>query len=287
MLLTGVPFGIAFVFLMLGIGVNLGTLVWIAWVYGLRVMACVLPLLIGSTLIVGYALPFSLPNLPPDAAQGRHFLEIESSSGAEIARTRALEDTLVNDKGDLQWVEIGACVALGALVLLGIVSRVIGEITSLHYLMTLPPKQATGPTNSGWKRPLSASHLAIAGLVLVLGIVMGGMYIVYPSPAAVLEEMNGIQIELNLTLKTDPLARQNALQLTSQWQRLQSKLVLGDFLRRGRFDSPLRQPSQDLRVGIQKLRAALIEVKPAEELNALYAEARQAATRCRQAVGGG
>ena len=157
MLMTGVPFGIAFVFLMLGIGVNLGTLVWIAWVYGLRVAAYVIPLLIAATLVVGYALPLFLPNLPPDAAQGRHFLEIESSSGAEIARARALEDTIVNDRGEPQWFEIGACAALGVLVLVGIVCRVIGDVASPHYQMTRPAKQTAGQPNSNWNKPLGGS----------------------------------------------------------------------------------------------------------------------------------
>ena len=285
MLLSGVSFGVAFVFLTLGIGVNVGTLVWIVWVYGVRVAVALIPLLLATALIVGFALPFSLPGLPADAAQGRHFLEIEAKSGPEINRKRAFEDTLTNDKGDLQWVEIGACAALGTLILLGIVCRVIGDVASLHYQMTRPSKPTANPSNSNLKRQLSGSQLALAGLGVGLLVVVAGMYVVYPSPGTLLDEMNSLQIELNLTLKTEPLARQNALQLVSRWQRLQSKLVFGDFLRRGRFDSPLRQPGEELRVGIQKLRSALVEMNPAEELKPLYDDARKAATRCRQAVG--
>jgi hypothetical protein len=286
MLLSGVSFGVVFVFLMLGIGVNVGTLVWIAWVYGVRIAACLMPLLCTTVLIVGLALPFSLPGLPADAAQGRHFLEIESRGGPEIARKRAFEDTLTNDKGDLQWIEIEACAALGALILLGIVSRVIGDVASLHFQMSRPSTHTANPPHSSWKKQLGGSQLALAVLVVGLVVVVGGMYVVYPSPSTLLDEMSSVQIELNLTLKSDPLARQNALQLVSRWQRLQSKLVLGDFLRRGRFDSPLRQPGEELRGGIQKLRSALVDMKPAEELNPLYDDARKAATRCRQAAGG-
>ena len=264
MLLSGVSFGVAFVFLSLGIGVNLGTLVWIAWVYGVRVAACLMPVLFAGALILGFALPLALPGLPADAAQGRHFLEIEAHGGPEIARKRAFEDTLTNDKGDLQWVEVGACAALATLILMGIVSRVIGDVSSLHYQMTRPAKQTANSPDSSWKRQLSGPQLALAGLVVGLAVVVAGMYVVYPSPGTLLDEMNSLQIELNLTLKNDPLARQNALQLVSHWQRLQSKLVFGDFLRRGRFDSPLRQPGEELRVGIQKLRSALVDMKPAE-----------------------
>jgi hypothetical protein len=244
-----------------------------------------MPVLFASVIIVGFALPFSLPGLPADAAQGRHFLEIELRGGPEIARKRAFEDTLTDDKGNLQWVETGACAALGVLILLGIVSRVIGDVASLHYQMSRPSTHTASGAHSSWKKQISGSQLALAGLVVGLVVVVAGMYVVYPSPATLLDEMTSVQIELNLTLKTDPLARQNALQLVSRWQRLQGKLVLGDFLRRGRFDSALRQPGEELRVGIQRLRSALVEMKPAEELNPLYDDARKAATRCRQAAG--
>ncbi len=200
-------------------------------------------------------------------------------------RSRALEDTLINEKGEKQWFEIGACAALAALIFAGIVYRVIGEKATPRYQMSRSAQPLTAAPGSNWRKPVSAPHLALAGLIAGLILVVGGLYFVYPPPAAVLEEMNGIQIELNLTLKTEPLTRQNALQLVTQWQRLQSKLVLGDFLRRGRFNSPLRQPSEELRVGVQKLRTALIEMYSPDELNALYCQARSAATRCRQVVG--
>ncbi len=284
MLLMGVSLGVAFVFLLLGIGLNLGTLVWIAWVYGARVLACVLPLVVGATLVVGYALPLALPNLAPDAARGRHFLEIETTGGAEIARARALEDNLINDKGETQWLGIATCAALGALVLAGLVCRALGERGTIRHQMTQPSGQTAHKPGPAWNKHLSAPQLTGAGLVLLLVVAVAVLYLSYPPPGVVLDEMNGVQIELNLTLKTKPLARQDALRLVAQWQRLQSKLSMGDFLRRGRFASPLRQPSEELRVDIERLRTALVEMKPAEELNALYAEARNAATRCRQAL---
>jgi uncharacterized protein len=284
MLLMGVSFGVAFVFLLLGIGLNLGTLVWIARAYGFQVLAYVLPLVVGATLVVGYALPLALPNLAPASARGRHFLEIESTGGAEIARARALEDNLINDKGEPQWLGIATCAALGILVLVGLVCRMLGERAAIRRLMTQPSGQTTSPPGSAWNKHLSAPQLTGAGLIFLLVVAVAVLYLSYPSPEVVLDEMNGVQIELNLTLKTDPLARQEALRLVALWQRLQGKLGMGDFLRRGRFESPLRQPSEDLRVGIERLRAALVEMKPADELNALYAEARKAATRCRQAM---
>jgi hypothetical protein len=89
MLLMGVSFAMVFVFLLLGVGVIVGTLAWIAWAFGLRVMLCVVPLVVGVTLVAGYAFPVTLPNLSADAAEGHHFLEVESTSGPEIAWKRA------------------------------------------------------------------------------------------------------------------------------------------------------------------------------------------------------
>jgi hypothetical protein len=231
--------------------------------------------------------PISLPNLTPDAGQRRHFLEIDASNGTKIAWDRAVKDTVLDDKGEPQWFGIGAWIALGSLALVGLVSRALGERATIHCQMTRPAEQPAAGPEPTWNRQLSGPQLALVGLALVLVVVVAGLYIVYPSPGVVLDEMNGVQIELNLTLKAKPLARQDALSLVARWQHLQSKLSMGDFLRRGRFGSALRQPSEDLRLGIEQLRAALIEMKPPEELNALYAEAGKAATRCRQAADSG
>jgi hypothetical protein len=225
-----------------------------------------------------------MPNLTPDATQRRHFLEIDTTGGAEVAWARAVKDALLDDKEEPQWFGIGAWIALGSLVLLGLVARAIGERATIRYQMTRPAEPAAATPGPTWNKQLSAPQLALAGVALALVLGVAGLYVAYPSPDTVLEEMNNVQIELNLTLKTNPLARQDALRLVARWQRLQSKLSLGDFLRSGRFSSPLRQPSEELRLGIEKLRAALSEMKPPEELNALYAEARKAATRCRQAL---
>ena len=97
--------------------------------------------------------------------------------------------------------------------------------------------------------------------------------------------MSGVGSAQSLALKSASVNRPLALNLVDQWQRLQNKLLLGDFLRRGRLNSPLRQPAEELRADIARLRAALIEEKPPEELTSLYVEARKAANRCREAAG--
>ena len=278
MLFMGVSLGTAFVFLLLGVGFNLGTVVWIAWVYGLRVMLGVVLFVVASSLAVGYALPIALPDRPAEARHGRHFLEIESTSGPEIAWTRAVEDTLFNDKQEPQWVGIGSCLALAVLAFLGIVCRVVGEPSTISYQTSKSLEPVPNRPGSAWSKPLGAPQLTLAGLLLVLVVVGVALYVYYPPPAVVLEEMNGVQIELNLKLKTKPLAQQDALRLVARWQRLQSKLALGDFLRRGRFESrDSVSRARTCGLAIERLRAALDEMKPSEELNAPL---------CRSAKGG-
>lgn len=287
MLFMGVPLGSIFVFLLLGIGVNIGTIVWIARAYGLRVMVAVVLVLIGATLAVGYAVPISMPNLTADATQRRHFLEIDTTSGAEVAWTRAVKESVLDDKEGPNLLGIATWTALVGLALVGLVARALGERGTVPYQMTRPAEQPGAGPNPIWNRHVAAGQLALAGAAVILVLGVAGVYIAYPSPEAVLEEMNTVQIELNLTLKAKPLVRQDALRLVDRWQRLQNKLSFGDFLRRGRFTSPLRQPNEELRLGIEQLRAALVEMKPPEEVNALYADARKSATRCRQALASG
>ncbi len=71
----------------------------------------------------GYALPISYSNVTASSAHDHQFFEIESSGGAKAARLRAIKTTVTNEMGEPQWFLIAACVALGVLSLIGVVSQ--------------------------------------------------------------------------------------------------------------------------------------------------------------------
>jgi hypothetical protein len=282
LLLQGVTVGSVFIFFLLGVGCNLGTLAWIARTFGIRVLIRAAPVVVGAGLIVGYALPFALVSRAPQAMLGRRLLEIESGGGVRTARIRALKTTVMNDMSEPQLFLIGAGCVLGGLVLTGLVARAVGQRGTVDYWMTRAVSQPSQDRVAGWNRQLSAPHLVLAGMALGLVTVGAGLFIYYPAPSDLLNEMDNIHVELVLAQRSDPLPRENLLRLATQWQRLQHKLAVGDLLRRGRFDPRLKAMSEELRIVLDKYRQAIVEQSEPEELAILCTEAHRAATRCRE-----
>ncbi len=284
LLLRGVSVGCVFIFFLLGVGCNLGTLAWIAQTFGIRILTRVAPALVGAVLVVGYALPIALVSRAPQATAGRRLLEIESGGGVKSARIRALKTTVMNDMGEPQWFLIVACSALGGLALTGLVARAAGQRGTVDYWMTCAGSQPSDERNAGWNKQLTAPHLVLAGMALVLVTVGPGLFIYYPAPADLLNEMDNVHVELVLAQKSEPLPRETLLRLAAQWQRLQHKLAVGDLLRRGRFDPRLKAMSEELRLALDKYRQAVVERSEPEELATLCAAAHRVATRCRDTL---
>jgi len=284
LLLNGIPAGTVFVYFILGVGLNLGTPVWIARSFGIGVLLRTAAIVVGGVLAIGYALPIALPNLAAHATESRKFFEIESGGGAKAARIRMLKTTVTNDMTEPQWFLIGACGALGGLALVGLVARGVGRRGTIDYWMTRPSVQPVSTAGPSWNMPLSAPQRALAGMAVVLVATVAGLYVYYPAPGDLLNQMDDVQVELILAIKSDPIPREEALRFVSLWQRLEHKLTVADFLRRGRFDERLRTSSEELRVAVDQLRLAIDERNSAEQLQAPYREARHAATRCRDVL---
>jgi uncharacterized membrane protein YraQ (UPF0718 family) len=284
LLLNGIPVGTVFVFFVLGLGLNLGTLLWISRSFGFGVLVRTAPIVVGAALTIGYTLPIALPNLASHAIDSRNFFEIESGGGAKAARIRMLKTTVINDMSEPQWFLIGACGALGGLALAGLVARGLGPRGTVDYWMTRASAQPASSAGPAWNRSLTPPQRSLAGMAIVLAAAVAGLYVYYPAPGDLLNQMDDVQVELILAIKSEPILREDALRFVSLWQRLEHKLTVAAFLRRGRFDERLRIPSEELRVAIEQLKLAIDEGSSPEQLQAAYREARHAATRCRDAL---
>jgi hypothetical protein len=286
MLFMGASFGVAFTFFVLGVGMNLGTFAWIGWTYGLKVLARLMAMVIPATVALGFAMPVALPSLEKDAVTSRRFYEIESQTGTSTSWMRLVQNTLNNAKGEPQWFLIGALSILGILAVAGVASRRLGERGTLRAWAEEPEGAAPNANRRSriLSRPLSAPQLALAALFVFLALAFAGLYVYYPAPVVLLDEMTSVQTELNFTVRSSPVNRPDALRFIAQWERLQKKLAVGDFLRRGRSDPVLQKHTEELRAALDRLRRALEEGKPAAELAALHAQAREAASKCRETV---
>src|SRR5262249_58603281 len=119
------------------------------------------------------------------------------------------------------------------------------------------------------------------GLALVLATGVVGLYIYYPAPGDLLDEMDGVHVELMLALKSEPVSREKTIRLAEQWRRLERKLAVADLLRRGWFDARLKASSDELRVAINQLREGLVEGASTEQAGLLCSTAHPAVLRSR------
>jgi uncharacterized membrane protein YraQ (UPF0718 family) len=284
LLLSSRPVGILFVLFVLGVGLNLGTPLWIGRTFGWGVLIRAGSCIIAAVLAIGYVLPISLPNLDSQGAKSRIFFEIEAGGGRKAARVRMLKTTLNNEMGEPQWFLIGSCGALGGLALVGLSARALGERGTVDYWMLRTGTSTAESLQPTWNRSLGMPQRALAGFLVVLASAVTGLYIYYPAPSDLLNQMEDMQVDLTLAIKSEPIPREDALHYVDLWQRLQHKLPIADFLRRGRFDDRLRTASEELRVAIERLKVAIEEGSSPEQLHEPYREARHAATRCRDAL---
>ena len=283
-LLSGVSFGSVFIVYLFGMGLNLGTLIWMLACYGARSLLFSMTILMGGALAIGYAAPITFPYTVPEDVKNLHFLEIESSGGYRVAKARAIRATLTNDAGEPQWFLIGACAALGVFWLAGIVSSSLGERGTLSRAMSRGAAEPPDRGGSAWSQHLTAPQRTLAGLVIVLTGVCAGLYLYYPAPTELLNEMDGIQVELSLSLKSEPVSHRRTIRLLKQWQRLQQKLVIADLLRRGSPKPRLRESTAQLRSAIDRLRVVIVQGSSPEEWKPAFIEAREATMRCRESL---
>jgi uncharacterized membrane protein YraQ (UPF0718 family) len=283
-LLSGVSIGSVFIFFLLGIGTNIGMMLWIMAVYGFRTFAIVIPLLVVGALALGSTLPVSLPNTTTDGFRACHFLEIEARGGYKVARARAMRTTVTNDTGEPQWFLIGASAALGAIWLAGLITNFLGEKGTVSYVMTHGAVVDAGAEKEVWSKPLSVPQRTLAGMALVIVLVVAGLYIYYPAPVELLNRMDDIQIELAILLKAEIVPRQQAIRLVNQWQRLQNKLAVADLLRRSRVDGAVRTSTAELRIAINRLRTAMNDGTSPEQLRTLCHDARDSSALCRKVL---
>jgi uncharacterized membrane protein YraQ (UPF0718 family) len=283
MLFHGSTLGTVFVFFLLGIGCNIATLAWTVWKFGWRIALVAAVWIIGAALVLGYALPVSLPKATSDSGPIR-FLEIESAGNPRTVRTRFLRTTVSDATGQTQWFMVGTWAALGGLATIGVVSRALGERGRISRWSAPATVTAGSPISPTWNKPLGAGQRIAAGAIAALAAIVLGLYLYYPNAGELLNDMDGVQLELAVALKSEPFARDDAIRLAARWKRLQNKLSMAELLRHGRFDARLRTSNEQLRQKIDQLRAALVEGEPPEELVPLAGEARRATISCREAI---
>ena len=238
--------GAAFVLLVIGTGVNLGTLAWMSRQFGLRSVMVWFGSLMAVVMVIAYAVnqPLAPPGVDPSGhthafdIYANPIQQLDSNSGALVRRK------LAEKFGPFAQI----CISLlGGMVVLGALFRSIGVDDSSF---SRDPSSSSGSSNDqqsgthqepgteqacdgelGFDRivgPQVVGATLIAALV-VLSVVM--CYGFYPSPEECMKEIRVMRAEaLSASVSADADHAKFWIPRWDQWSR---RMEVGAFLRRG------------------------------------------------------
>jgi uncharacterized protein len=280
--------GAAFALFELGIGINLGLIVWLTTLFGWRRVLVWLGLISAATLVLAYAVEQPLYFAHEEAGHTHAFDDWTSPfpSGSTV------DWQIVRDKL-LQKVEVLEPVALGGLallILLGLIlqkfdpltlpspageeGRVSGRVEAFLVKQPLPSDRPVAVWNRNVPGPV-LGLLALVGLVIFSVV---ALYIYYPAPKEAFEEIVRVRADASAAVFSGH--KEEAIRQIQQWDLLTRKLQVGVFIRTGRMDPEVTQATEDLRERLEDLRDALLADNLAEAREMLP-KVEKAYRRCR------
>jgi len=245
--------GAAFVLFELGVGFNLGLIVWLMVQFGWRRITIWIAVVIVLVLACAYAIEYPLYFSHEEASHTHAFDEWTSpfvfGSGGDWQTTR--------DK-ILQKVEVLEPIALAALALLvvvGLIARPLDRNGALEAWLTRKPPEGDGPS-SVWNRSLPGPVLGLAALAGLVAFSVAALYIYYPAPADAFSEIT--QIRASALSAVNSKHKDEAIRRIQDWDLLTRKLQVGIFIRTGRLDPEIATLTEDLRERLEEMRDALL-----------------------------
>ena len=255
--------GAAFLLFELGVGFNLGLIVWamseLGWRRGMLWLLMICVLVLG----VGYLMEQPLYFAKEEAVHTHAFDDWTSPFpyGSNVSYEVVLGKLM-------QKVEVLEPVALGGLLFLFILGTSLscfdraGQVEK--WLTTHPPvsEAPVGVLNRGVPGP-------VLGIVALLGLVvfsLVALYIYYPDTKQAFSEIIRVRTDVSVAVRTGK--KDEAIRRIQQWDLLTRKLQVGVFIRTGSMDPEVGKITEDLRERLEDLRDALLadDLTKAKEL---------------------
>jgi hypothetical protein len=269
--------GAAFTLFELGIGVNLGLIVWLSRLFGWRRILIWLAIIIGTTLALAYAVNERLYFAHEEANHTHAFDDWASPFPAgtrvnsEFVKERLLKK--------IEILEPVALSGIGLLVVVGLIVRRLDRNGKLEAYLVQAPLPSHKPT-AVWDRHVPGFVLGIAALAGLVAFSVVALYIYYPDPPHAFAEIVQVRAEAEVAVRTGN--KDEAIRQIQYWDLLTRKLQVGVFIRTGRLNAEKSQTADDLREELEGVRDALIAdnlTDARERLKALEA----AYQKCRDA----
>ena len=269
--------GAAFALFELGIGINLGLIVWLMTLFGWRRLLVWFGLVSAATLVLAYAAERPLYFAHEEASHTHAFDEWTSpfvwGSQADWPLVR---DGLVQKVGVL---ELPTLSGLALLMLVGVIVQKFDRDQRIEAFLVRQPPPSDRPV-SVWNRDVPGPVL---GLLALLGLVVfsvAALYIYYPAPKEVFDEI--FRVRANAVVAVNTGNKEEAIRQIQHWDLLTRKLQVGVFIRTGRMDAKAAHVTEDLRERLEDLRDALLAGNLAEaketlpRVEAAYRSCREA-----------
>jgi len=254
--------GAAFCLLLLGTGVNVATLYWIAKNYGWRSTLGWFTVLL--VVVMGCAYLVNKPLIPPgvEPAGHTHAFDIYTnpfSLGDTAGFSRIATEI---EKGMPRLQILLSLSLLGAVALVGLLSRTVLDRRTSSFLSHVP--ELSSLQWEGMHRKVSTQVLGITLLVGLIAFSIVGCYAYYPAPEETLEEMRLVRVNVlsGVSSKDYPQVLHSIPDL-EHWSRM---LEVGYFIRNLELRPYQRMQAHLLRKKLELLEHACEDMLELEAL---------------------
>lgn len=245
--------GASWVLFELGVGLNVGLVVWLARQYGPARVGGWLLLVCVVVVAAGYAAEPALYSAHEEASHTHAFDDWASPFPAGDVPLAWVRDKL------LQKVEVLEPVALGllaVLLLLGLGLRRFDPTERLDGWLTAAAPAADAPAE-WWNRPVPGPVLGLVSLGGLVVFSVVALFIYYPAPDDVFKEVSRVRADAFSAVRSRNA--EEAVRQLQHWDLLTRKLQVGVFLRTGRLDPEAAKRAEDLRERLEEIRDALLD----------------------------
>jgi uncharacterized membrane protein YraQ (UPF0718 family) len=256
--------GAAFCLLLLGTGVNLGTLVWISINYGWRPTLIWFSMLLA--VVVGIAYLINEPLIPPGVQPAGHTHAFDiytnpfaSDAAVGLEAMRAAVEKSISPLDLYLGGTVLLLMAVAGLLTLRLFRRQVDQ-----FLMTVPELDTM--QWEGIHRKVSGQTVGITLLIGLIALSIVGCYAYYPPPSEVLEEIRLVRVEVLSGISSRNFEQvQHHIPDLERWSRM---LEVGYFLRNFQL-----RPYQQMQAYLLRKKLELLE-HAAEEIVELQAQVR-------------
>jgi hypothetical protein len=268
--------GAAFVLFILGAGVNLGTLAWLARLHSWRTTAVWFGPVVLVTLMLAYVSEPTLYFKEEPEEHTHAFDDFASPFQADSGHLDLREVVLPRIKEKVLGFEMAGLTGLAGLALLNLALRVSDRWWNVEAYLLRPPLSASAGRGLDMIIPGHILALiSLAGLV-VFGIV--GAYVYYPAPEDVFRDMHHVRAEALVSVISGK--KEDAKRQIEDWDLLTRKLEVGVVLRTGGLSDEAHQSAENLREALEELRDHILGGRM-DEARALQEHVEQVYYRCR------